>query len=182
MADTMAATSPRRTARIAGVFYLGTFLMGGYALAAARGSMASLAANNLSTGCYVGVTVLFYELFKPVSRNLSLLAAIFSFVGLATSTLSVFHLDPIGVSGLVFFGVYCVLIGYLIINSTFLPHILGVLMAIGGLSWLTFASPALAKSLAPFNFAPGIIAEGALTAWLLVKGVNEQRWKEQANT
>jgi hypothetical protein len=53
-------------------------------------------------------------------------------------------------------------------------------MAIGGLGWLTFLSPSLAKSLTPFNMAPGIIGEGALTLWLLVKGVDAERWKEQA--
>src|SRR6266436_4128408 len=40
----------------------------------------------------------------------------------------------------VFFGVYCLLIGYLIFRSPFLPRILGVLMAIAGFGWLTFLS------------------------------------------
>jgi hypothetical protein len=80
---------------------------------------------------------------------------------------------------LVFFGFYCTLIGYLIFRSTFLPRILGVLMAIGGLGWLTFASPSLSHSLYPYNLAPGIIGEGALTLWLLAVGLNKQRWNEQ---
>jgi len=82
---------------------------------------------------------------------------------------------------LVFFGLFNLLIGYLIFKSTFLPRILGVLMAIGGLGWLTFLSPPLASHLSPYNLAPGILGEGALTLWLLVKGVNVQRWKEQAS-
>lgn len=75
---------------------------------------------------------------------------------------------------------YCLLISYLVFRSTFLPPFLGVLMALGGLGWLTFILPQLAGSLAPYNFAPGMIGEGALTLWLLIMGVNEQRWKEQA--
>ena len=51
-------------------------------------------------------------------------------------------------------------------------------MAIGGLGWLTFLSPLLANYLSPYNLAPGILGEGALTLWLLVKGVNVQRWKD----
>ncbi len=54
-------------------------------------------------------------------------------------------------------------------------------MAIGGLGWLTFLSPPLANHLWPYIAAPGILGEGALTLWLLVTGVNVQRWKEQAS-
>ncbi len=64
---------------------------------------------------------------------------------------------------------------------TFLPRTLGVLMAFGGLGWLTFLSPALAKSLSPYNLFPGILGEGALTPWLLIFGLNVQRWNEQAS-
>jgi len=77
---------------------------------------------------------------------------------------------------LVFLGLSCVLIGYLIFRSTFLPRILGVLMVIAGLGWLTVLSP-LARYLWPYIAAPGLIGEGTLTLWLLVIGVNAERWK-----
>ena len=79
-----------------------------------------------------------------------------------------------------FFGVYCLLIGHLILRSTFMPRILGVLMMCGGLGWLTFVSPSLADSLSPYNLAPGMIGEGALTLWLLAMGVDEKKWKTQS--
>lgn len=53
-------------------------------------------------------------------------------------------------------------------------------MAFAGLGWLTFLSADLANYLSPYNLAPGFLGEGALTLWLLVMGVNEERWKEQA--
>jgi hypothetical protein len=81
----------------------------------------------------------------------------------------------------VFFGVYCLLIGYLIFGSAFLPRILGVLMAFAGLGWVTFLSPPVATYLRPYILVLGVIAELALMLWLLVMGVNVQRWKEQAN-
>jgi hypothetical protein len=65
------------------------------------------------------------------------------------------------------FGIYCLLIGYLIVKSTYVPRFLGVLMAIGGVGWLTFVSPSLTPQLSPYNFAPGIVGEGAPTLWLL---------------
>jgi hypothetical protein len=43
-------------------------------------------------------------------------------------------------------------------------------MAFAGLGWLTFLSQQLAKDLYPYNLMPGIIGEGALTLWLLVRG------------
>ncbi|RPH71845.1 MAG: DUF4386 domain-containing protein [Myxococcaceae bacterium] len=88
---------------------------------------------------------------------------------------------PAGISPLAFFGAYCLLIGVLILRSTFLPGFLGLLMMFGGLGWLTFLSPALAGHLKPFNFIPGIIGELVLTVWLLVKGVDVERWRAQAS-
>jgi hypothetical protein len=95
--------------------------------------------------------------------------------------LGAFHLNPFHINSLVFFGFYCILIGYLILRSTFLPRILGALMVLGGLGWLTFLSPPLASYLAPYNMFPGILGEGVLTLWLLAVGMNDQRWKEQAS-
>jgi hypothetical protein len=148
-------------ARIAGIFYLLTFLTGGVALFV-RGRLGLLA--GLVAGVsYIAVTLFFYYIFKPVSRRLSLLAAFISLVGCAMGPLSRFHLVPVHINSLVFFGFYCLLIGCLIIRSTFLPRILGVLMVIAGASWLTFLSPTLANHLSPYIFAPGILGEGALT-------------------
>ena len=181
MIDRAAETSPRFKARIAGVFYLLTFLTGGVALFV-RGGL-GVAASLMAGACYIAVTLLFCDIFKPVDSSLSLIAALFSLVGCAVGALSPFHLVPSHVpNSLVFFGCYCFLIGYLIFRSTFLPRILGVLMAIGGLGWLTFLSPTLADYLSPYIFAPGILGEASLTLWLLVMGVNVQRWKEQAST
>ena len=72
-------------------------------------------------------------------------------------------------------------VGYLIFRSTFLPRILGVLVAFAGLGWLTFLSPPLANYLSPYIQMLGVLAEGSLMLWLLVIGVNAQRWKDQAS-
>jgi hypothetical protein len=85
---------------------------------------------------------------------------------------------------LVLFGSYNILIGYLIVRSTFLPRVLGVLLAIAGVCyWINgFANvlaPAVAAHLLPYILLSGG-AELLLALWLLVFGVNAQRWMDQA--
>jgi hypothetical protein len=88
--------------------------------------------------------------------------------------------------GMAFFGLHVITIGYLIRRSTFLPRILGVLLLITGVCYLTnsfatfLAIPAKAYLL-PFVALAGLGGEGALTGWLLVKGLNLKRWHEQAH-
>ena len=235
MMERIAEASPRFKARITGVFYLLNGLTYGFAAGSVRGKLfvfgdaaatahnilaheplyrLGFAADLIAAVCYVIVTLLLYDLLRPVNRTLSLLAAFFSLVGCAVMALSTaFYLAPLVVLGggqyssvfkveqlqalalmflqlhaqaasiyMVFFGCYCLLIGYLIFRSTFLPRILGVLMAIAGLCWLTFLSPPLANYLSPYILALGILGEGLLCLWLLMMGVNVPRWKGQASS
>src|ERR1700731_4444126 len=83
---------------------------------------------------------------------------------------------------LFFFGLWCVLTGYLIFRSTFLPRILGVLLAISGLGWVTYLYPPLAYRLfIPYIAVASALGEIPLELWLIVMGVNAQRWKVQAS-
>jgi hypothetical protein len=83
---------------------------------------------------------------------------------------------------LVFFGLWCVLTGYLIFRSTFLPRVLGVLLAISGLGWLTYLHPPLAYYLFfPYITVASALGEIPVEFWLMVMAVNAERWKEQAS-
>jgi hypothetical protein len=239
MMKRIAKVSPRFSARVTGVVYLLFFVTAilgeiflrqagtsGHGLASddAAVTATSILANEplfrlglalglISTACYVALTGLFYQLFKPVSKTLCLLAAFFGLVGCAITAFgTVFQLAPLVVLGgspylsvfsveqlqalaqlfldlnaqvgyiaLVFFGVFQLLIGYLILKSTFLPRILGALIALAGLGWLTFLSPPIANQLLTYLEVLGVLGELPLMLWLVVVGVNTQRWIQRAS-
>ena len=86
--------------------------------------------------------------------------------------------------GLIFFGFECLVLGYLIFRSSYLPKILGVLMQVAGLSYLTnsftlLLAPTLASMIVPAILLPALIGEASLCLWLILKGVDIQRWKKE---
>ena len=233
MTKRIAEASPRFKARMAGVSYLlgsltsvfgqmvvlGMLVVPASATATAANILShqslfrlGFVASLMTVPFHLIWAVLFYGLFKPVNRSVSLLAGFVMLLGCAMWGLSsLFHLAPLlllqGSSlsafapeqlqalalillklnaqaydiGLVFFGFWCVLIGYLIFRSTFLPRIIGVLEVLAGFGYLTLLWRPLAHYLYPYNLALAGPGEISLMLWLLVKGVNEQRWKEQAS-
>jgi hypothetical protein len=85
---------------------------------------------------------------------------------------------------LAFFGCFCLVLGWLILRATFFLRVIGVLLAIEGVLYLTnsfthFVAPAVGARVFPFLLASGI-AEVSLCLALLVYGVNAPRWREQA--
>ncbi len=230
--------SPRNLARIAGGLYLINIIGGFFAIgfvpaaiiitgdvaATAHNIMthellyrSGLAAHILITAINIPLAVIFYDLFKVVSRRIALLVVFFTLVGTAievagllnqftplvvlgarpyANVFSAVQLQalaqmPLDLQGIgfniavVFFGFYCLSIGYLIFRSSFLPRVIGVLMAIGGLCYLTnsfatFLAPGFAAGLFPFIQLPSGVAELSLSLWLLAIGLNVRRWKEQA--
>ncbi len=234
-----AEVSPRVQARIAGFLYLIVIVGGIFAEIFVRGRLvvtgdAAATAHNIVTHemlyrwgfvvelfycafCNLPITLIFYNLFKVVNKNVALLMVFFDLVVTAIESISLLaHYAPLVFLGnghylsaftveqlqaatymsvqlfelgfamsLVFFGFDLFLLAYLIVKSTFFPRIIGVLLAIEGLGYLInsfalFLAPALQARIFPY-FAVTAIAEIALCLWLLVMGVNEQRWKEQAS-
>jgi len=158
----------------------------------------------LSTVLYLALIALFYQLFRPVSRTSSLLFAFFGLAGsIITAVGSVFQISPTvilhssggldtaqlqslallfvhmnaaaGEVALVFFGSFQLFLGYVIYRSTFLPRLIGVLIAVAGVGWLTYAYPPVASVIAGPTGILGFAAEAALMLWLLIMGVNAER-------
>jgi hypothetical protein len=174
--------SPRFKARIAGGLFLLGILTAAFTQFLVHGGLgfaADLIAGVIEVSSMIAVTLLFYDLFRAVNGSLSLLAASFNFVAL---TLELLQFNPRGAMiGIAFHAFNCFLIGYLLFMSIFLPRILGAPMVFAGLGWLVFLSPTLTHFLFPYDLALGLVGEGSVSLWLLVMGVNVQRWKEQAS-
>jgi hypothetical protein len=85
------------------------------------------------------------------------------------------------------FGVHCLLVGWLIAHATFMPRIFGWLMMIAGICYIFnmiagVLAADFARTLYPWILLPALLAEFGLTLWLLIMGVNAEKWREQAAT
>ncbi|HEY2474357.1 MAG TPA: DUF4386 domain-containing protein [Candidatus Cybelea sp.] len=82
------------------------------------------------------------------------------------------------------FGIHCVLLGYLIFKSTYLPKTLGVLMVLAGAAYVInsfalFIAPALTQVTFNAMLITALPAELGICLWLIVFGVNLTRWNER---
>ena len=171
--------SPRIEARVAGALYIFSMLLGvaGPILIGHKMQLQGDWANMGAAILYTGVTVLFWDLFRPISEWLSACIAIFSLIAnwLPQSWYKAAH-----TSIFLYFGLYCLLISYLIFRSHFLPKFVGVSMACAGVCWLTTTWPWLGSAIAPYNGLVGLLGEGGLAGYLVIVGLSERRWREQA--
>lgn len=230
----MKELSPIALARTAGALYLTNIVLGAFAigvvpaLVAVAGDAAATARNIHSYDVLyrlgivahvivlltnVPLAVIFYELFRVVSRGLALLAAFFTLAGTAVeasgltsqfapiallsgstyssaltpSQIQALAYMPLDLQAVgyainsIFFGFYGLTVGYLVFRSNFLPRVIGVLLAIGAASYLTYAfvlliSPSIAGHLVPYIQLPSLVGEGSFALWLLIAGINGQRW------
>lgn len=154
-------------ARLAGLFFLCAVGLGVFAEFRAHGEL-RLAARVAALCCYLIVTVLLYQTFKPVNRALALAAAVLALLLLVVAP---FRWHPGGVDvGLVCFGASWLITAYLVFISGMFPKAIGVVSAIAGVAWLTFLSRPLSQSLQPYNLAAGIAGQVAFCLWLLAFG------------
>ena len=84
-----------------------------------------------------------------------------------------------------FFALHLLLIGYLVYRSDFFPRILGVLLGLASIGYFaesygTILSPGASDVLGIVVVALAVPGELAFALWLLIKGVNEEKWNERA--
>jgi hypothetical protein len=223
---------PKKTAHTTGLLYLIIIICAGFSEGYVRGNLivpgdASATASNIiaSEGlfrigfaldliafvCDLAVSILLYELLKPVNKTLSLIAAalrllahpaiasinllnhlvaiqllggvdylnVFEQEQLNALVLTFLNMHTTGylIAG-VFFGVHCLLLGYLLFFSVSFPRVLGIFMAVAAVGYLVnsfgnFLMPQYKALFDAIVVGPAVIAELSLCLWLLIKGVKE---------
>lgn len=173
---------------IATAAYVGVVAMLYEVLKPAGPSFSVVAAFFGLTGCIVSaVNGLTWLAPLALLKNSASLAALET---AELQALSFMWLRLSGVGGnlaLTFFGFYCLMLGFTIAGATFLPRVLGLLLAVSGIAWLTggFATllaPAFASEISVYTMATAIFGEVMLTLWLTLFGVNDAKWTDQART
>jgi hypothetical protein len=100
---------------------------------------------------------------------------------LATLSLLFLNIQSQGYAvGLVFFGFYCIIIGYVIFKTNAMPKIIGVLYATAGICYLInsftmFLSKGFANPLFIYLAIPILIGELSLCLRLLIKGIDTSK-------
>jgi hypothetical protein len=88
---------------------------------------------------------------------------------------------------LTFTGMASLCLAYLATRSTFIPRFGGYFLALDGLGYITHSvgtliAPTLIVHIQPWvPYATAILGTGTLLLWLIIKGVNVERWNEQNN-
>jgi hypothetical protein len=167
-----------------------------------------IVSNLLSQMCFIFVGLLLYQLLKPVNKNMAALMVILNMAGIPIvmlnelnrlAVLLVLHstqftpdqlpalvslflkLHALGLNiGGIFWGLWLFPMGYLVFKSGFLPRILGILLMIGCFGYLiqsfaAFLLPGLDVSIVLIT----ALAELFLALWLLIRGVNVERWEQR---
>ncbi len=153
----------------------------------------------------VALALIFYILLRPVSRPLAAMAVLFNLVAIAIEGVAAVALAAVLLTavtdgtvlllirahslgfgiGLVFFGIECVILGFLIARSGYIPRWIGVLMVVAGgcyvvNSFALILSPPLSRRIFPAILMPALVAELSLALWLLVRGVRGDQWDRRA--
>jgi hypothetical protein len=169
---------------LGGVFYLGVTALLYQVLKPVSGSVALFGALASLAGVTVGAASGVHDLGALALLHDAANAASAAAPQMQTIAQASFREDPQEFTiGMVYFGCHVASIGYLILRSNFIPKIIGAILVAGGSSYFiasftSFLSPELGARLTPFVIPIALLGEGSITLWLLIKGVNAEKWRQ----
>jgi hypothetical protein len=169
---------------VAGVVYVAVIAILYALMKPAGATLSAVAAFMGLAGCAIGASTALNQLAALNYLGDAAYLAAFSQEQLQALAHTTLRTSGIGNTvGLVFFGFYCLLLAALVFRAHFLPRWLGALLLLAGVGWLvgcftSFLMPSLglAGTLIPVSG----LGEGLFTLWLLVMGVNAEKWRAQA--
>jgi hypothetical protein len=164
----------RPSARATALLYLVYFVIAGIGQALALQVPASALAAVVQVGgtmWYGTVALRLCRLFGDPTRGAGVLAMVSAVVGCIVQSL--YYTLGLGrgaeVLALAFFGLFLVVLGYLVVRSAFIPRVVGVALIVGGAASCVLWLPFVPAALAPL-FLLGGVGELVLLLWLLIVG------------
>jgi hypothetical protein len=139
---------------------------------------------NLVSLALEGVSKLFLLAVSSTLNNATQLAAFEPGQQQALAYLALDSHDLAFNIALIFFGFTCIINGYLIRRSRYLPRLVGVLLQLAGAGYLiacfsVLFAPTFHDRIFPVILLPSFVGESAFCLWLLIKGVDLPRWMER---
>jgi hypothetical protein len=128
----------------------------------------------------IGMVSLLFQYAAPLLLSSNGYSTLFTTDQWQAQVLFFINLQMLGDKASQILAVWLLPLGFLVYKSGFFPKILGVLMVIAGLGYVTdflafFLLPNLNWQVAGFAF----LGELPFLFWLLIKGVNVERWKSR---
>jgi Domain of unknown function (DUF4386) len=150
-----------------------------YGLFAPVNRSLALAAAFLSlTGCIVQIVAAMMQLAAIVFHTDSTLAAAFSAEQIREAmliSLKVYRQNSF--VSLPMFGLFNLLLGYLIYRSRYIPRVFGVFFFLAGTAWACSLWPGMALGALYVALPAAGLAELGTALWLLIKGIDLEKWR-----
>ena len=166
---TIASEGPGRAPSVEAVMLVGLVYVAFLLLSVAGEELRSVPLQLVANATGLVLAILLYRLFAPADPNIALALVPLALIHYVIQAFGQVRADA-GMRRLALlpFAVYLMVLGYLIVQSTFAPVALGVLVGLAGVGWLIAVVPGAPTwaTLAVVTF--GIIAEAALAMWLLI--------------
>jgi hypothetical protein len=157
----------RRQVVVAALVYVAYFVLAGVGQATGARELSVV-----GTACYFLVAVALWSLFGPADRRVALLALVFAALGCTVQAVGQMQADTgVQTAAIGFFGLFEIVIGYLITRSAFAPRWLGAVLVLAGVMGFTAVFAAVPTTLRYGVVLLSALGELALFLWLIVRAV-----------